>query len=277
MADFDTLPDESNRYTEDLATAEDVNWVLAGAHKKPLAFLTGKLNENAIAGVIEFGCGSGLLAAALPEGLEYLGVDRCDHLLKKARRRCPERSFKCFDVRTAKESADLAMAWSFMKHFAPREWAAVLGKVLSSGKRFGAFDAQVAGKTFDDGRAFPHCFVTERAVLSAVAAAGFAVENEEVFSEFTVGGEPAKNVAYWCRRLGEGEAPAEPTRPVSEKRSLRCNLVVGGELVTDLHRYGLRWVEKGPPALYRDGRRVTQAWDIELNVSVPEDHMGASA
>jgi hypothetical protein len=44
--------------------------------------------------------------------------------------------------------------------------------------------------------------------------------------------------------------------------------------------YSLRWVEclaGAEPVLYKDGKRVTGAWSLNLNVSVPEDTSGASA
>jgi hypothetical protein len=52
--------------------------------------------------------------------------------------------------------------------------------------------------------------------------------------------------------------------------------------VEDLGRYTVRFVEGRPPAphapaLYRDGRRVTEAWSLSLDVTAPADEKGAGA
>lgn len=281
MPEPDPLPDESSRYSAALADNEDANWVLARAWERPLAFLLPRLFPNDIITCVEFGCGSGLLAAHLPADLSYLGVDKCDHFLKKARNRCENmggRAFRCFDVRNfdPKEHADLSCAWSFMKHFALREWDAVLAKVLQAG-RFAAFDCQVAARAFDDGVAFPHVFVTERKVLSAVAAAGYEVEAEQTFCEFKVGGEPARTVAYWCRRRqAEGDEVGHTVPAPDDGLGVPTPqpfvaLSVAGSPVADPSAYVVRLVEGGPPALYRDGKRVTDEWLLEMNVRVPRD------
>ena len=298
MANIETLPDESERYTADLADAEAVNWAVNRSWQRPLAFLLPRLDalraDNPVPGLIEFGCGAGLLANCLPEVVGYLGVDKCGHLLEKARRLCagnPLRRFECLDARNVVATADVSCAWSFMKHFALREWDQVLAKVLSAG-RFCAFDCQVAEDCFDDGVAFPHVFVSERRVLSAVAAAGYSIESEEVFGEFKVGGKPAKNVAYWCRRQAtdscstlEAPSPApehydnglEVIRPDEtedlgrETPAFSQHLWVGGQEVQDLHPYLLKWVAgnwaPGEPVLLKDGAAVTDEWRLELNVA----------
>ncbi len=46
------------------------------------------------------------------------------------------------------------------------------------------------------------------------------------------------------------------------------------------HHYAIRFCQlpDGPvPVLYFQGKRVTQAWRIELSANVPEDEMGRNA
>jgi hypothetical protein len=48
----------------------------------------------------------------------------------------------------------------------------------------------------------------------------------------------------------------------------------------EFHLYAIRFVQSvnGPrPVLYREGKRVTQAWRIELSAEVPEDQLGKNA
>lgn len=219
------LPDESCRYSPEVATDEAVAWITAGAHRRPLAFLLPRLEAHGVQSVFEYGYGSGLLASALPAGLLYVGVDACAALKQKAESLCAGREKCRFFVGDVRKFPfpddtpyDLSMAWSFMKHFALDEWDQILAKVLSAG-RFGAFDAQVAPRDFDDGTRFPHAFVTAERVRAAVGAAGHEVVAEEQFSEWRVGEVPCRCVAYWTRRrAAEGVAtPPEAAPPAASE------------------------------------------------------------
>ncbi len=55
-------------------------------------------------------------------------------------------------------------------------------------------------------------------------------------------------------------------------------LEINGQAVQadQLHRFALRW-QGDKPALYYDGRRVTEAWRIRMAADIPEDKWGASA
>lgn len=59
------------------------------------------------------------------------------------------------------------------------------------------------------------------------------------------------------------------------------DLVIDGVAIheKELHRYAIRWNGFTPamPTLYRDGRRITKPWRVEMIFSVKEDAGSASA
>src|SRR5690348_5894946 len=128
-------PDISEFYDEARAQAEQVQWLLSGPYRRYLAFVLPRIERESIRSVIEYGCGSGLVAAGLPE-VHYVGIDKNPHFLDMAWKRCGNsaplmRRFVCFDARNhATEPADLAMAWSFLKHFSLDEWDRMVRLVL---------------------------------------------------------------------------------------------------------------------------------------------------
>jgi hypothetical protein len=65
-------------------------------------------------------------------------------------------------------------------------------------------------------------------------------------------------------------------------KSQNVIITVGGTMVlaTDLHLYAIRWTAADPlpvPSLYRDGKRVTDAWTVHIDIVMPADPAGGNA
>lgn len=280
---MNTLPDISEYYRPDRAMAEEVEWVLNQTQLLHWKFLRPRLARHLgeAPRVIEFGCGSGILAEMLPPGVVYAGVDANAWFLDRARERhksaAARRDFYQGDVRSFSQGTggqgrfDLAMAWQFLKHFSLAEWPSILGRVLAAGE-YGAFDVQLLGRDMDDGTAFHHSYVSEQALADAIHAAGHEEVEREMLQEWAISsGEVCRLVAVWTRRI-----PDPPEAKWTQE------LAIEGEAVppADLWRYSLRWVQRGDrslPVLYRDGRRITRAWRLGLDVDVPADPSGGNA
>jgi hypothetical protein len=62
---------------------------------------------------------------------------------------------------------------------------------------------------------------------------------------------------------------------------MESRLVVDGQAVAPSSRWAIRWVDKqsGPaePVLYRDGKRVTKAWCLDLHIEHAADEFGGNA
>lgn len=59
-----------------------------------------------------------------------------------------------------------------------------------------------------------------------------------------------------------------------------CKLEIGGEPVTDLHRYQLLFTREGSeyrPILYQDGRRIVKNYKITVTAEVSADPYGDNA
>jgi len=179
------MPDESDRYDEATAHREDMEWIMGMGFVVQRDFLAPLMMEHSVRSVIEFGCGSGLLAHSLPSGIDYLGVDKAPLLLDKARKRNPTMRFVCCDVRNVQEKPrDLSLAFSFLKHFALSEWEQILGIILRHGQH-AAFNVQIADQDIDNGvNGFPHVFVTRERLDKAVHTNGHKVKEITVNSEW---------------------------------------------------------------------------------------------
>lgn len=327
------LPDSSEYFQGERALQEEVGWVLGGHHKSHLRFLEPRLEEFKIESVVEFGCGTGLLAQSLPASVEtYQGVDKSRTMLDRAvtRNASPgkRRHFTCWCVRNYEDVGyDLSMAWNFLKNFGPEEWVAILGKVLAHG-RHGAFNVQTwdqlrgAGSVVDKGSHYHDVFVSTEELDKAVAAAGHKIVTRESLSHWPMqeGGQGIE-VAVWTRRVdaegdpaGQGSPcawcglPLEEHKPPGEStlgrpkdrlcpvgdvtsqfytpavegraRKFLQELSVEGAPCPDLWRYSLRWVlegERSVPVLYREGRRVTGAWRVFMDVDRDADPRGGNA
>jgi hypothetical protein len=62
---------------------------------------------------------------------------------------------------------------------------------------------------------------------------------------------------------------------------MAIRLLVEGQPVAPTSAWAVRWVDRedGPAdaVLYRDGRRVTRAWSLELRIDQPADRDGGNA
>lgn len=123
--------------------------------------------------VLEFGCGTGWVPAALPEWVRYMGIDANPGCIELARQKNDSaRVFEVGDLRTANPpEADVVCSFSLMKHFGLHEWEAVLQRKLSFGN-YGLFTVLLADADRDDGTEFHHTWVTEATLRAAIRAAG---------------------------------------------------------------------------------------------------------
>ncbi len=199
-----TVNDNSLYYDADRALKEEIEWILRNAHGKIIDWL--KPRAANLQTVVEFGCGSGIVAASLTPKT-YLGIDANPHFLRMAKMRLVDRDTFAFikdDVRTAQIDGtfDLAMAWSFFKHFSLQELYAIMSSVLIHGHH-GAFNVQIFERDFDNGTDFHHIHVTEERLSLALRQAGHREVERATLSEWPLAGATAKDVAIWTERIHE--------------------------------------------------------------------------
>lgn len=82
--------------------------------------------------VIDVGCGTGEMVAALPRGIAYRGFDLSEAYIASARRRFGDRgTFECMDVASASRlgglEADVVLAIGLLHHLDDAECASLLG------------------------------------------------------------------------------------------------------------------------------------------------------
>lgn len=273
------FPDISEYYTSETALQEEAAWLLEGPQPKHCLFLRPLLVQNKIQSILEFGCGSGILAALLPEEIEYVGFDRNRWFLERARKRNAhfgiQRVFECEDVRrrTGIVSYNLSMAWSFFKHFGLHEIDDIMSLVLAAGE-FCAFDVQLTDEDLDNGTAYHHTFITQERLATIIREAGHVEISRTQIEEFSL---PAQSkivrvYALWTKRV---ETAAKKT-----VGSWLQELTVDGKPATDLVNYAMRWVRQQHgmlPTLYYQGKRVSSAWKANFQIDMPTDEEGRNA
>lgn len=277
----------------------DVDWVLNRTHKKTSGYVNPRIAQEGIKSVVEFGCGSGLLAAELPSGIEYLGIDTNEWFLGRANDRnlsFDQKHFVKCDAREREPSEvrDLSMAWSFLKHFGLDEFDSILTKLLGCG-RCSCFNISHLPFDIDDGTDFHHVYVTEERVRRVVETAGHEIVDAWAMDTWAAHDQTARGVAYWTRRKQVGF-----DREAAEKAALTpmpSDIVIGkpadfapgpigcraarleldGYVYGTIHEYSLRWLADGTPVLYHKGKRVTKKWRLSLDVDVAADQDGGNA
>ena len=181
-----TPPDYSAWLTPERLAVEEVAWTDPARATWPVFvdFIKARRGAMSMFSVIEFGCGTGLVAAGLPDTVTYHGEDANAECVLRARARNdgrPRRTFAIADVRAAWQYVagkyELACAFSFLKHFGLHEWDTIVERVLRPG-RMGLFSVPVslAGDR-DEGLEFPHVWVTATRVERAVRRAGHEVRS----------------------------------------------------------------------------------------------------
>lgn len=206
-----SLPDISLFYDEsDNALSEHADWLINQEFLREMDFIVPLVDRCKVGSVVEFGPGSGLLAHALkckrPE-LLYRGIERSAEMLRLASSKelypgdYSGLTFLQGDVREDVEPADLAMAFSFLKHFALDEWDIILQRVLASG-RYAAFDMQHLPEDKDLGTVYPHVYVRHERLKRILSAAGHRIVQEVDWGKAPVEehGEMT-SVAYWTERI----------------------------------------------------------------------------
>ena len=119
-----TVRDYSRYLTPETLAEEEAAWERQGDQPMHAALVTAALPHPA-ATVVEWGCGTGRVAAKLPAEVIYHGVDANPLCLALARERRPSGIFHPCDLRGAAglvPDADLICAFAVFKHFAWEEW-----------------------------------------------------------------------------------------------------------------------------------------------------------
>jgi hypothetical protein len=161
--------------------------------------------------VIEFGCGSGIVAEGLPLEVSYLGIDANEWFLERARLRNKDygptsRAFRLLDVRQCHPDGqggvrDLSMAFAFLKHFSLEEFGQILARVLAHG-RYGCLGVQLLEADLDDGTEYHHTFITEEHLTRALALAGHReVEREQLWDWKHDSGGTGRSVLVWTEQM----------------------------------------------------------------------------
>jgi predicted TPR repeat methyltransferase len=199
------------------ATDEEVGWLLNREYLQAAAFVGPRITRAGIRTVLELGCHSGLLARTLVlnhPSLTYSGVEASLALLRMARERfldfpLERASFTDAGVPWDGATHDLVVSFSCLKHVPLEGLDEHLADLLARGEN-AAFDVQILDEDLDDGRDYPHCYVTEDRLLAAVGRGGHAVVAREVWYEGNLSGHGLmRNVAFWTTSSGGAIAPPE--------------------------------------------------------------------
>jgi SAM-dependent methyltransferase len=139
---MERLKDVSEWYTPERVEADEVLGAAttSGGYYDYAAWIEKVCHEHKLKTVIEVGCGAGWVPSVLSKGIQYMtGIDSNEHMLAKARARCPNVNFVQQNIRHLKApSADLVCCFGVLKHFHLDEWHKILAAVLSLGK-YGLF------------------------------------------------------------------------------------------------------------------------------------------
>jgi len=83
--------------------------------------------------LLDLGCGDGRLSGAVPEGIEYLGVDFSSGRIEKAKKNHPDRAFVCQDAYEFLEGDDgkydFIACFEFLEHLVEPKRVLELAKV----------------------------------------------------------------------------------------------------------------------------------------------------
>jgi predicted TPR repeat methyltransferase len=193
--------DISDYYTEERALAEEVEWILRKPHASIIEWLSPRAAK--LQSVVEFGCGSGIVASSLPQTASYVGVDSNEHFIRMAKKRCPNKCLMQTDVRDFERHGklfDLAMAWNFFKHFQISELEAIFASVLTHG-RFGAFNVQVLQYDLDNGQDYHHVHITDERLTHLINSAGHREVERHVLNEWSIAGKTCRDTAVWTENI----------------------------------------------------------------------------
>jgi SAM-dependent methyltransferase len=187
------FPDISEYYRGDLAMKEEAAWKHAKGHDVYYNYVNSVMKRYDLKSVVEFGCATGHTAVGIAPEYEYLGVDRNEWFLAKARTRCPGRKFVAADLRAplASEPFDLSCAFAVVKHFGLHEVDDIIKRILRAGSKYSILHMQFLdyGEDVDDhqqdGRPeYHHTFLTESRVNRVVSEAGFCEVERRHISDF---------------------------------------------------------------------------------------------
>lgn len=180
------LPDYSAWLTPERIAVEDAHWQTMPREKQTaqtVAELAARM-EHSCPHVMEWGCGTGVVASLLPDCLPYHGFDANAGCISRARDRNPTKAFAVLDVRRMVElqegvalhdpRVEIGVALAFLKHFHADEWPYILQGLLWAA-HCGVFSMPVSATTHDDGTEWPHLWVSPGDLDAAVQAAGHEI------------------------------------------------------------------------------------------------------
>jgi len=175
---------------------EEAEWARQGFYKKNAQYVKDFMEENDLTTVIEFGCGTGLVACEI-DSCDYVGIDKNPRCIARAKERCTKGVIECMDMREVGfERFDIACSFAFLKHFGLHEWDNILNKMIS-GSAYGLFAVAISEHDLDDGTDFPHTSVTLEHLDLAVAAAGHKILKTEHQADSATGYE----MLVWTERV----------------------------------------------------------------------------
>ncbi len=207
--------DISEYYTGEVAATEEAAWNTTRMYRRNLAQVERLIQKEGLFQIIEVGCGSGLIAAELPDIVDYVGVDRSAELLAMARAKTAHtgRVFFQEDVRriTPEWVAEkglapfhLVMCFAFLKHFGLHEWDDILKGILALAP-VACIEVQLAEQDFDDGTQFHHVFVTQAHLERVISASGCYTLDEVVVHDSDLDGKRIQVKLVIVGRRGSGE------------------------------------------------------------------------
>lgn len=174
-------PDYSDWLTPEELAKEDAEWVRDAANQSIYRanLIMDVCREKNIGKVVEFGCGTGLIAPLLPGTVKYLGIDGnsdCTHIATQRNGEVGRVIYWNRDVRMGWNCPEgLACSFAVLKHFGLHEWVDVLSGILRSAG-FGLFDVQMShGDPRDDDFEFYHTWVDQKMLDEAVSKAGHRI------------------------------------------------------------------------------------------------------
>lgn len=178
------LPDISKWYTPDRVAVEDAIWIEGQHYRENVQRIAEVCRSRHLRTVMEFGCGTGLVAANLPASVEYLmGIDDNYHMLERARERNSKLEFIHADIRTLQGpahgtlQADLVCSFAVLKHFSLSEWPAILRIILAHGT-YALFNMHALPddrEPFDAGTEWHSAWPRRCDIVAAISAAGHKV------------------------------------------------------------------------------------------------------
>lgn len=174
LPDFSEWLDRGDNFQQ-----EEDAWELEGDHGRLADLVLAEMEAVGATSVIEVGCGTGRLAAALlrtTPTLDYIGLDKNLRCVKAARDRLTDTAGRVIhaDVRGARFEhvpGRMVVSIAVLKHFGLSEWGDIVAWICGWGDHV-FLNYQERDDPLDDGTEFPHVWVTGDMMRAALARGG---------------------------------------------------------------------------------------------------------